>query len=267
MQVIIDGYNLIYAWGWMPKNSRSSTLVSSRDRLLRELAAQIPLAARHQIAIVFDAPRKAGVVSKPAALERPDGIEQGLAIFFSQAYDEADSMIEAFLRQAANPRKLAIVSSDQRLMTAAKRRQAVSIRSQDFWDRLPFLLRRATSSSGAVGNQSTSSASLNSADVELKKLDEQTIRSLVDVDWLHEFGLTEEAADLELREQSLDSHPTAAASDVDSALKAASSPPIDSFSVTDRLAINPFPPGYLDQIAADEELADLADWKPDFDGR
>lgn len=175
MDTIIDGYNLIFAWGWLRDPRQPAALEKSRQRLIRELAARIPAESRETVTIVFDAK------TVPIKEAESELTISGFHIRFAQHHDEADSLIEELIGRHAKPRGLTVVSGDNRLKTAAKRRKAISIDSVDWLDELERRQRTSHRSSSELRDQSSASAK------------ERAIEELAETDWLAEFGLDDDA--------------------------------------------------------------------------
>ena len=55
MKTIVDGYNLIFSFGWHTNSKHSMALERARDRLIQKLADRIEMDQRREITIVFDA--------------------------------------------------------------------------------------------------------------------------------------------------------------------------------------------------------------------
>lgn len=121
MALLIDGYNLLHVTAIVGHGG----LRSSRESLLRFLAASIEPRERLQTTIVFDA------AEAPPGLPRTMVYEE-MTIHFSSDYDNADELIEELIAANNVPRSLLVVSSDHRLQRAARRRKAPFIDS-DVW--------------------------------------------------------------------------------------------------------------------------------------
>lgn len=121
MALLIDGYNLLHVTAIVGHGG----LRSSRESLLRFLAAAIDPRERPQTTIVFDA------AEAPPGLPRTMVYEE-MTIHFSSDYDNADDLIEELIAANNVPRSLLVVSSDHRLQRAARRRKAPFIDS-DVW--------------------------------------------------------------------------------------------------------------------------------------
>ena len=57
-----------------------------------------------------------------------------LEVFFAGLRTDADTVIEDKIRANTAPKRLAVVSSDRRLRSAARKRKATSIKSDVFWN-------------------------------------------------------------------------------------------------------------------------------------
>ncbi|MFN4261283.1 MAG: NYN domain-containing protein [Gemmataceae bacterium] len=162
MMYLIDGYNLLYAIGWMPSGGRSVKLHWSRQRLL-QLLERAHGDGVSQVTVVFDA-------SHPP----PRSVEQlsyhGIDVRFAVREDEADDLIEALIHAHPQPRQLTVVSSDHRIQQAARRRECLVLTSTAYLDRLLDSHRR----------QQPPSQKENGKPEEL---------STAEIDhWLHEFA-------------------------------------------------------------------------------
>ena len=120
MPIVIDGYNLLWAITKMGEGSEAITDVG----LCRVLGAYLK-AVKEKGQIVFDGvgpPDKSGF----------DNIRNLEVVFTGRATD-ADTVIEDKIRASTAPKRLTIVSSDQRLRKATRARRAVLIKSDMFW--------------------------------------------------------------------------------------------------------------------------------------
>jgi predicted RNA-binding protein with PIN domain len=120
MPIIIDGYNLLWAITKTGKGSEAITDIG----LCRVLGAYLK-AVKEKGQIVFDGigpPDKSGF----------DNIRNLEVVFTGRAVD-ADTVIEDKIRTNTAPKRLTVVSSDQRLRKAGRTRKAVSIKSEMFW--------------------------------------------------------------------------------------------------------------------------------------
>lgn len=168
MTTIVDGYNLIFGMGWQGKSQHSLALERARERLVRELADLIPVDSRGDITIVFDAKRS------PIKETRADSQVNGFRVIFAANYDEADTLIEELIAKHSAPKTLTVVSDDNRLQTAARRRKAIPMACESWLERLNHSVTRGPDASDGESAKS------------------QAIRQLQETDWLAEFQFEDE---------------------------------------------------------------------------
>lgn len=109
MRWLIDAHNLMHVLGVMKKHT---SLESSRATFLEWLADGI--AARdHSLLVVFDAKSRSGKAHR----EQHRGIE----VVFSTG-ETADDWIETYLTRERKPGTLCVVSNDNRVIEAGRRR-------------------------------------------------------------------------------------------------------------------------------------------------
>lgn len=122
MPFLIDGYNLLRSV------QRLDGYADLTDAQLCRFIAEFLRLVRERGTIVFD------------GIGPPDKRElmgvKGLEIRFSGERLDADSVIEQKIDDNTAPRRLAVVSSDRRLRTAAAKRKAKSIPVDVFWSGL-----------------------------------------------------------------------------------------------------------------------------------
>lgn len=126
--LIIDGYNLLWS---IHKEANYSEL---DDLQLCRLIGQYLKLVKKQGQIVFD-----GIGPPDKA---PFGQIANLEVIFSGQTKDADTVIEAKIAVDSAPRRLTIVSSDQRIRKAARAAKAVSVKSEKFYSRMLQLLSR-----------------------------------------------------------------------------------------------------------------------------
>lgn len=127
--VIIDGYNLLHAAGLARQSYGPGDLDRARKRLLLRLTDMIDARHRSSITVVFDA--------KEPPADLPDQSSfKSLHVRYAQDHAEADDLIEELIRAHSAPKRLLVVSGDQRLQKAARRRGARSITGGQFLDAL-----------------------------------------------------------------------------------------------------------------------------------
>jgi predicted RNA-binding protein with PIN domain len=159
MDIIVDGYNLIFRLGWHGRAKNSMALEKARDRLIRELKSRFEPSQRPKITIVFDAKRS------PIKQTENSLIVEGFKIVFASNYDEADSLIEEMIGQHSAPKNLTVVSADRKLQETAARRKA-KFSSPEAWI------------------DSCDLCSEHDRGSEFEK----ELGSLENIDWLSEFG-------------------------------------------------------------------------------
>lgn len=129
MRLLIDGYNLMYAAGFTHSLQDERGLQRSREALLGFLAATLAPSEAAETVIVFDA------AGAPPGLPAEQEYH-GMRVFFARNHAEADDLIEELIRADHSPKQLTVVSSDHRLHKAARRRKAVPIDSEAWFDKL-----------------------------------------------------------------------------------------------------------------------------------
>jgi len=133
MPFLFDGYNLYHAARKLYEPWENITtsalcdLIAEDMRLLRDKAI-----------VVFDG-------KKPRHLTDNDTPEEFLRIIYSGGKSDADSTLEILIQQNTAPRRLSVVSSDNRLRRAARKRRARSLASAEYLEAL-FLRRQKANS-------------------------------------------------------------------------------------------------------------------------
>lgn len=119
MHLLIDGYNLLHVMGLMTPRLGPEGLLKARRALIGRLAGALGT-GDHQATVVFDA------ADAPPDVPREE-TQRGIHVLYAQRKDEeADDVIERLLQMDSAPKRLTVVSNDQRLVRAAKRRGARS---------------------------------------------------------------------------------------------------------------------------------------------
>jgi predicted RNA-binding protein with PIN domain len=129
MSLIIDGYNLMHAAGLLGRGRGPGVLEKARLALLNVLAESLHPADVPRTTVVFDARH-----APPGAASSL--VHHGLTVRFAPQHEEADELIEELIRTDSAPRRLTVVSSDHRLQTAARRRRATAIDSEQWFEAL-----------------------------------------------------------------------------------------------------------------------------------
>ncbi|OHB55097.1 MAG: hypothetical protein A2Y07_05530 [Planctomycetes bacterium GWF2_50_10] len=128
MPVLIDGYNLLRS---VEKVSDTETLT---DTALCRLISNYLRYIGELGEIVFDGigPREKGPFQNLPNLD----------VTFSGSQVEADEIIEIRIEANTAPKRLMVVSSDRRIVAAASKRKAVSVKVELFWAEMMATLAR-----------------------------------------------------------------------------------------------------------------------------
>ena len=127
--LLIDGYNVIAPVAPPGRVVDSSWLQRERMQLVGRLAKHLDSGIRTRTCVVFDA-------ANPPK-DRPSQFEiDGIEVRFSVGYPAADDLLEELIAGHSSPKQLAVVSSDHRVQTAARRRRCAVFESQDWLDAL-----------------------------------------------------------------------------------------------------------------------------------
>ena len=126
MQFLVDGYNLMHAVGMASVGMKPGRLKAARGRFL-DWIADTPGGRERSatVRIVFDAQH--GVGASPEALHR------GLRVRFATG-ETADDLIEKLLQAEPVPARLTVVSNDNRVREAARRRGSAGWGCEAFVD-------------------------------------------------------------------------------------------------------------------------------------
>ncbi len=125
MLILIDGYNLMHAKGLMPAGRAPRGLHEARSRFLDAVAAQLGPARAAVTTVVFDA-------ADPPK-RTPLGRFREMAVVYAVGDENADARLETLIQAHATPKKLTVVSSDRRVLEAARRRKARCLNADQFW--------------------------------------------------------------------------------------------------------------------------------------
>jgi predicted RNA-binding protein with PIN domain len=127
--LLIDGYNVVAPVAPPSQGSDEHWLQRERMLLINRLARRLDGDLRARTCVVFDA-------ANPPR-DRPDRFEvETIDVRFAVGYPEADDLIEELIAAHNAPKTLAVVSSDQRIQTAARRRGCTAFDSQAWLDDL-----------------------------------------------------------------------------------------------------------------------------------
>ncbi len=125
MELLIDGYNLLWAGNIVGPQGPGTSLQRSRRALLELLCRWIPAERRARTLIVFDA------TNAPPGLPKRGTWEQ-IEIEFAERREEADDVLIRLIEASTDPRRLVVVSSDHRIQRAARRRGARAVDSEEW---------------------------------------------------------------------------------------------------------------------------------------
>jgi predicted RNA-binding protein with PIN domain len=130
LRTVVDGYNLLFVSGAMGKIKSGEELQRARNRLLDLMLDYLPAEVADRTTVVFDAPKRGReeVVS--------ESYHGRIRVLIADQHAEADDLIEEIIRNHPQPRRLTVVSGDQRLRRAARRRRADDVDSESWWTQL-----------------------------------------------------------------------------------------------------------------------------------
>lgn len=127
--LLIDGYNVIGPVAPPGRGRSIHWLATERQRLLNRLVEHLDENVRLRTCVVFDA--------KDAPRQLPSRYRhQGIDVRFAVDYPEADDLLEELIAQHPAPKTLSVVSSDHRIILAARRRRAGCFDSASWLDQL-----------------------------------------------------------------------------------------------------------------------------------
>jgi predicted RNA-binding protein with PIN domain len=121
---LVDGYNLLFHLGLFDRKVGAHALEHARGRLLDYVKQVL---GDEDVTVVFDSARRSWKVQAPEDY-------QGLHIQYTRRGQEADDVIEETIASCASPRSLVVISNDNRIRQAARRKGARSWSCDDFLD-------------------------------------------------------------------------------------------------------------------------------------
>jgi len=127
--IIIDGYNLLHS---IHKANEDSDAIS--DVQLCRIVDIFLTQTGQKGEIIFDG-------TGPPDKSRFDNMKK-LEVFFAGRGRDADTVIENKIKASTAPKRLTVVSSDRRVLQAARTRKATIIKSNIFWNTLQRQLSR-----------------------------------------------------------------------------------------------------------------------------
>lgn len=128
MPIIVDGYNLL----WAVQKLQSDSSIS--DVGLCKILGEYFRLIGDKGELIFDG---TGPPDK-SCFQNTSNME----IFFVGVRTDADTVIEDKISVNSAPKRLVVVSSDNRLIMAARKRKAVAVKSELFWSQVIKQLSR-----------------------------------------------------------------------------------------------------------------------------
>jgi len=124
MKILVDGYNLLHASGIFGGVRGAGGFEASRRALLDEIARLLGPAVAG-VTVIFD------------AADAPPGLPEryahaGIDVRFARRHASADALIEELIEDHDAVTSLTVVSADNRVMAAARRRRAKPVPSADW---------------------------------------------------------------------------------------------------------------------------------------
>ena len=135
MRILIDGYNLLHAAGVFGETRGPGGFEASRQALLEALARLLG-DARDKATVVFDA------TDAPPGLPARS-LHDGIQVVFARDYPSADALIEDMIEAHNAPTSLTVVSADNRVIAAARRRRAKAVPSGEWFAELRAAARQS----------------------------------------------------------------------------------------------------------------------------
>ncbi|TWU59442.1 YacP-like NYN domain protein [Rubripirellula tenax] len=126
--LLVDGYNVLAPTA-PPRNPGANWLHQERLLLIHRLAEHLDAETCRRTCVVFDA------ANPPRDRPHRFSISE-IEVIFAVDYPEADDLIEELIAAHTSPKSLAVVSSDARVQTAAKRKGSLAFESQPWLDDL-----------------------------------------------------------------------------------------------------------------------------------
>ena len=213
MATLIDGYNLLHATGILGRNVGPRTLERARNALIGFLAASLPESERADTTVVFDA--KNGPPGLPRELHL-----RGIRVLYAVGYPDADGLLKELICADSAPRRLVVVSSDHQVQRAATRRRAKTIDSERWYADVCRQRRKRDLAEPAADDRPTPADTEADSAYWVKAFSELADHDALEpasagAGFLEENGRKPDETDIDLA--------------------------------------NPFPPGYAEELLADEE--------------
>ncbi len=130
MHNVIDGYNVIFAVPELEKILDRDDMETAREALLAALS-QFKDKSRQEFTVVFD-----GKAQEGEGLEHPQKqLREGINVAFTEG-TTADEDIEELISTSASPRNICVVTSDKRILRAARSSGCRTAKPMEFYDRI-----------------------------------------------------------------------------------------------------------------------------------
>jgi uncharacterized protein len=143
MSTLIDGYNVLFSLGMVPRPVKEGDLQRARHTLLQMLHEALGEQGK-TCTVVFDATR--------APAKAPgDMVFHGIDVRFTKRREEADDLISYLIKQCTSPKQLTVISSDHRLVEETTRKRATVIKADAFLDWLDRQKPQQSTSSASSG--------------------------------------------------------------------------------------------------------------------
>lgn len=133
MALLVDTYNVLHTTGVLPPDLAGLGVFDLRDLILTSRFRHMP------VVLVCDG-LGPGV---HGADEASTSVDEGITIYYAGTHRDADTHIERAVRACTDPHRLNVVSSDRRIMRAARRRRCRLMTSDVFLETLESDWRRA----------------------------------------------------------------------------------------------------------------------------
>jgi predicted RNA-binding protein with PIN domain len=135
MFYLIDGYNLALSVRLAKSLGGPGNTERARTRLLGWLTSRLDEVERSRTTVVFD--------SKDYVGDEKELRVSGMHVRFAVGYPDADGLIEELIARHSSPKQLVVISSDQRILSAAQARRSTGVKSHDWFDQLEARNRHA----------------------------------------------------------------------------------------------------------------------------
>lgn len=123
-EILIDGYNLIRQSERLSEQERRGGLEAGRTALIWALSAY-RAATGDRVTVVFDGDEGVGTVTGA-------GRQEGIAVIFSRPPESADDVIVTQVRRRHGKKAVLVVSSDRKVLDAARRNRVAGMRAEAF---------------------------------------------------------------------------------------------------------------------------------------